>query len=136
MTRRPAFHRDESEHPLRGQRHGVGRGQVVGHQDERCVALRHARQRLTEQSSDGPVANVVKVANALGHVAAEIEEQRPERLEGAVDGPRRRFALGRRGSDCFLERRVAGDHRGRFEYLGRARDGGEGRPPFQVIGCR
>ena len=136
VARRSASDRDERQHPLRGQRHRVGRGQVVGDEDERRVAFRHARQRLAEQSGDGPVANVVEVADALRHVAPEIEEQRSEGVEGAVDGPGRRFALGRRGADRLLEGRVAGDHRGRLEHLGGAGDRGQARATLEVVGGR
>ena len=73
--------------------------------------------RLPEQPGDGPIADVVEVADALGHVAAEVEEHRPERVDRAVDRPRRGLALGDRGSDRLLERWVAGDHRGRLEHL-------------------
>ncbi len=89
VARRSASHRDEGQHALRGQRHGVGRCQVVRDEHERRVALGHAGHRLPEQPRDRPVANVVEVPDALGHVPAEVEQQRAERIDGAVDGPRR-----------------------------------------------
>ena len=134
VARRSALDRHERQHPLRGQRHGVGRGEVVGDEDERGVALGDAGHRQPEQSGDGPIADVVEVPDPLRHVATEIEEQRPEGVDRPIDRPRRRLALGDRRADRLLERRVAGDHRGRFEHLRRAGDRGRGRATLEVVG--
>ena len=134
MARRSAPDRDEREHPLRGQRHGVGRGEVVGDEDERGVALGDSGHRLPEQPGDRSIADVVEVPDALGHVAAEIEEHGAEAADCAVDCPGPGLALGGRRSDRLLEGGVAGDHGGRLEHLGGAGDRGRRGATLEVLG--
>ena len=103
VARRAAPDRDEREHLLRVQRHRVGRREVVRDQDEGSVALGQPGHRLPEQPGDGPVADVVEVSDALGHVAAELEQHGPEGVDCPVHCPGRGLAIGGCRSDRLLE---------------------------------
>ena len=58
------------------ERRGVGRGEVVGDEDERVPGVGHARHRQAEQQGDGPVPDVVEVGDPLGQVAAGASQRR------------------------------------------------------------
>ena len=71
---------------VRVQGCGVGRGQVLGHQDERRGGRGDAGRGDAAQFGHDPGADIQDVRGALGHVAAQVVEHFRDRGAGFPDG--------------------------------------------------
>ena len=75
---------DNAEHHRRVQRGGLSGRKIVRDQHRRCRQIRHARLRQAAKACGGAVADVVKVGDTLGHVAAEFAQLVRVRLHRVV----------------------------------------------------
>ncbi|MPN36480.1 hypothetical protein SDC9_183989 [bioreactor metagenome] len=86
MTRRATGFGDDPQHGVLRQRRGLGRSQIVRDQDRRRLQIRDAGGREPAQLTDRPVADVVEIGDALGHVSADLGQHHRVLFDRIVHG--------------------------------------------------
>ena len=107
---------DQAAYQLGIEGRGVGRGQILRHQDDGGVEGGNARFGQPLQDGQGPVAHIVQVGDPLGQVSASSSELGAEVVNGAPQGMGRAVALLEVGAHGTRQTGVTGHHGSGHEH--------------------